>query len=380
MKRLSLIVVAICVLGCAVANAAVRGPKAALLTSGDFSERVETVAITSTPGAGERSVISRRLPLIETGDRVLINAEVQASTTCVYREPRCIGRRYGHDPHLEARLILSSTPSLSGELLELGEGRHVRCHQRRPDRNHHCTLVFTTFEAALGDPAALPCAQAQCYVNLVVGAWNPKAKPAERMVIGGDLEDGSVEQDKGRVNVIRIPYGAPVPTVSTSAVFLNPWLPLNEPEKVKRRVLHSIEIAAPRRGEVVVADASWIAGVSHLPFNAFINSRLVLAETPTALDSTGVARSSSSLHGEASEANGFNCTRGRSGYTTPCTSYKTGAVRITADLEQPLYLNLVASAKPLLARNVKHSHRIRIYPGAGLTVQRFTPPIPPPAR
>ena len=86
------------------------------------------------------------------------------------------------------------------------------------------------------------------------------------------------------------------------------------------------------------------------------------------------------LRGDATEANGFNCTQGPSGFASPCTSVKAGAIRITKDavdssgLPATLYLNLVGSAKPLLVdERVKRSQRIELGVSSGLALARYTP-------
>jgi hypothetical protein len=87
------------------------------------------------------------------------------------------------------------------------------------------------------------------------------------------------------------------------------------------------------------------------------------------------------LRGDATEANGFNCTQGPSGYASPCTITKAGAIRITKDVLDPatglpgtLYVNLVAAAKPLLAKRVKNDQQVLVGTTTGLQVARYSPP------
>ena len=51
-------------------------------------------------------------------------------------------------------------------------------------------------------------------MNLIVGAQNKKAKRGDVVVLGGDQPDGSVEQDKGRLNVIQAHANVPAPSRS----------------------------------------------------------------------------------------------------------------------------------------------------------------------
>jgi hypothetical protein len=357
--------------------------KADLATTGDHSELVESIPIAAAPGADERVAMSLgpdRLAGLETGDRLRASGEVQFSTTCAAPGPKCVGRPYQFNPVLTARIVLAAAPDQTDSGLLLSEQKQVRCKQQRPNRNHHCTLVMPNLETTVSDLAALPCAANACYANLVVGAFSRRAEPGNRVVIGGDRPDGSVAQDKGRLNVVHARAEVPAPTVQATSQPVNSSLPLTEGNKEKRRVIHSLAIDAPRKGEILAFDGGWVATIDQLPFNTFIASRVIVGETPSSTGPTGLARSSVQLRGNATEANGFNCTQGPSGYTTPCTIAKAGAIRITKDVLDPatglpgtLYLNLVSAAKPLLAKGVSSDQQVLVGPGPGLTVARFSP-------
>ena len=106
----------------------------------------------------------------------------------------------------------------------------------------------------------------------------------------------------------------PPPTDQASSELVNSSLPLTEGKKLKRRVIHSVPISAPVKSEVLAFDGSYLATIDPLPFNVFLSTRVILGETPTSTEPTGLAKSSVQLRGDATEANGFNCTQGRSGY------------------------------------------------------------------
>jgi hypothetical protein len=202
------------------------------------------------------------------------------------------------------------------------------------------------------------------------------------VVLGADRPDATVKGDKGRLNMTVSRAETPAPAEGSSSTLISPFLPLNEGKLVKRRVIHSVEIPAPRKGEVLAADGSYVATIDTLPFNTFVSSRIVLGETPTSVDPSGVAQRAGQLRGDVTESNGFNCTQGASGFPTPCTAVKSGALRITRDAVDangqpvPLYVNLVASAKPLLypLQRLKRFHKVAVTPAFGLRVLRFTPP------
>ena len=357
--------------------------KANLATTGNRSESVKAVPIATAPGLKERVVMSlgpEELRRIRAGDRLRVGSEVQVSTTCVEPTPHCVGRHYDFNPRVYARIVLAAEPLASATPIGLSGTQTVKCTQRRPNRNHHCTIALPNTETVISDLASLPCPANECYANVIVGAYHRRARPGNRVVLGGDRPDGEVVQDKGRLNVIHARAQAPGPTEASSNVLVNAELPLTEPDKVKRRVVFTVELPPAKKGEVLAIDGTYQANIGHLPFNTFLSSRLIVAETPLATEPTGLARSATILRGDASEANGFNCTQGPSGYRTPCTVVKTGAIRITKDVVDeagtpvPLYVNLVASAKPLLTEKVKPSQRVRLAAlDGGLRIARFTP-------
>ncbi len=327
-------------------------------TTGDNSELLRGVPISKRPGKLDRVAMSippSSFDPIEVGDRLRVNGEVQVSTTCVERGPRCFGTHYNVNPKVTARIVLSSEPSSSVGFTPMGDSRTQLCKQTRPNRNHHCTIALPNFETTISDLSAVPCAPDACYVNLIVGAYNRKAKPGNRIVLGGDQPDGSVQQDKGRLNIVQAHPTVPLPQMSQTTTLIEPNLPLTIGDSEKRRVVYSLPITAPQQGDVITFDSSFTTNITSLRFNTFISSRVILAETPTSAKSTGLAKRATAYKGQGTESNGFNCTLGSSGYPNPCTTVKAGALQITRKFktaygQEPttLYLNVLAGAKPLL--------------------------------
>ncbi len=356
-----------------------------LATTGSDSELLTKVPIARKSGARDR-VAMRLDPAtfepIAVGDRLRVSGEVQVSTTCVAPGARCVGRNYEINPTVTARVVLSPSPKADAGFLPLSESRTVLCKQQRPNRNHHCTLTIPNTETTVTDLAALPCAPTACYVNLIVGATNKKAKRGNVIVLGADRPDGSVVKDKGRLNLVQAHAEVPVPTLSASDQLVTGDLPLTIDNSDKQRVVYSVPIPAGRAGEVLAFDARFLTDLSGLRFNTFINSRVITARSPTGTTSRGIAKRAIPLKGTATESNGFNCTLGRSGYTNPCTTVKAGAVRFEQDIvdadtgeAKTIYLNVLAGAKPLLAEKVDESDLVRLgsLPG-GLTVARYSAP------
>jgi hypothetical protein len=232
----------------------------------------------------------------------------------------------------------------------------------------------------INNPKRLPCAPGHCWVNLLVSAHSPKAKHGNFVVLGGDRPDGSLEQDKGRLTVIQAHEGVRAPAVSTNAGLLHHTLPLTIADSDKRRIVYSIPIFGPQRGEVIAFDVKFLTAINALPFNTFITSRVIVADGPFETEPTKKAKTSTKFQGQATEANGFDCTLGPSGYSNPCITHKTGAIRFRRDVTHKrgapanLWLNVIAGAKPLLATRVRSSNTVELaaMPN-GITIWRYSP-------
>jgi hypothetical protein len=353
-------------------------------TTGDASELLEAIPIGRTPGKLDRVAMSLspdRFDPIQLGDRLRVSGEVQVSTTCVDPGPRCVGTQYDVNPFVTARIVLSPAPSSGAGFLPLGESRTLLCKQRRPNRNHHCTITIPNVETTISDLAALPCPPTACYLNLIVGASNKAAKRGNVVVLGGDKPDGSVEQDKGRLSLVQAHAAVPAPTVTSTDELVTQALPLTIGTSEKRRVVYSLPIESPQQGDVLAFDSSFRTDISALRFNTFISSRVILAETPTSAKSTGIAKRATPYKGQGTESNGFNCTLGVSGYPNPCTTVKAGALQITrkfkSDYEEPttLYLNVLAGAQPKLPEDSVTEDEVVSLAAlpAGLVVSRYGP-------
>jgi hypothetical protein len=339
-----------------------------MATSGNKSELIDRVQIRRRHNRGERvamRISPSALDPLEAGDRLRASAEVQVSTTCIVQERRCIGRSYRLSPIVRAQLVLSRSHRASSPHVALSRPVSVLCKQHRPNRNHHCTLTIPNATKVISNPHALPCPPDRCFIQLLLSAHNRKARADNYIVLGGDKPDGTLEQDKGRLTVIQT-HGVP----RTTAPFVNEGLfhnrlPLTISNADKRKVIYSVPIYAPQRGEVVAFNATFVSAISALPFNKHPKQK---------------AKTAVRYRGQATESNGFDCTLGPSGYANPCITKKAGAIRFRRDLisrktGQPvtLYLNVLAAAKPLLATKVRATHKVSLaaQPG-GLTVWRYT--------
>jgi hypothetical protein len=360
-------------------------------TTGNHSELVQSIPITRSPKENQTVAMSippEKLPDLLAGDELRVNAEIQPSTTCVERGSRCVGRRYRINPFMRARLVLADAADPAASAIELAPGESVRCTQRRPNRNHHCPLVFRSASLEISNLGALPCPPDACYVNLLLSADHPKAKPGNRIVLGGDRPSGKVAQDKGRISAITVRNGATPPTTAVDQV-IRPrrGLPLHpRKEGSRKRVIHSIQVPQLGAGDILQATATYRAAQpkgrkgsggkrrrGRHAYNAFIASDLILADGPSSTTPTKAVRTTG-LRGELAEGNGFNCTQRSSGFRRPCFVEKAGAVKINNQQqgEVVVYLNLVARSKPLL-KNARRKDKVKLRLEGGLRAVRFAP-------
>ena len=99
---------------------------------------------------------------------------VPRSWTAVHR-PQLRHQPADHRPDRPRR-----RPDATAASIPLSQTTTKLCKQRRPNRNHHCTLTIPNVETPIVDPATLPCVPGACFVNLIVGAYNKHARRGDR--------------------------------------------------------------------------------------------------------------------------------------------------------------------------------------------------------
>jgi hypothetical protein len=318
-------------------------------TTGNASELRETIPISPTPGGEKRAVMSlgpKSLPALVKGRRLRVSAEVQLSMTCVTPGPHCIGRPYGFSPRITGWVVLADRRRRASgpHTMRVSGQDSMQCGQRRPNRNHHCVLVIHSAGRTIRNARKLPCRPKRCFINMVVSANHPSARPGNVRTVGPDLP-GTVLQDKGRLNALVASGRLDRASVRTDAL-VSRRIPI-APEGIKgRRAVYSVKLPPLRAGSVVTASARQRSSIAGLPYNVFIGSRLILATDPDARTSRGVARRLPA----PGEHNGFNCTHGPSAYRNPCLTRKVGLFEVRrapvngAGEPVDLYLTLVLGA------------------------------------
>ncbi len=347
------------------------------------SELVKSIAIERRAGPSRTSVLSLRLPDLESMDGIRVSAEVTVTNTCVERSRRCIGRRYSYSPKVGAQLRLASRRTAAGKAgsVAFSPRRSLACRQQRPDRNHHCPITFSLPKRSI-DAASLPCAVRGCRLNLVLDAHHRKARRGDRLVVGADRPDGSIVQGRGRINAIAFREGFDVTTLrSESRRRRHGFLRMVRGNPTSRTgghtVTYSARVPSVERGTVISADAHQRLAIGHLPYSAFISTELILASRPGRTSPDQVAKRAATFNGHLTETNGFNCTQGPSAFRTPCDSHKAGTVQLrrtpTRNGEAvPLFVNLVSRTFP--KRTAAHAgDRAKIRPGGSVDVVAYPP-------
>jgi hypothetical protein len=358
-------------------------PKSAVrfATTGDFSEIRETVPIGERKWRKARVVMSigpGELPTLHRNDILRTTAEVQVTTTCIeFSAERCIGRPYRFSPREDARIVLASRRQATGgrHAKTIAQTRSVRCHQRRPHRNHHCVLVFQPEPTRIRHPHRLPCRPSACHLNLVLEADHPRARDGQVVLVGADRPNGTVRQDKGRLNAILLHKQVPPPKRFRTAKRRSRSIPIAPGGANGRRVIYSQRVNNLKKGDVLEASARHLVTISSLPYPAFVGADLILTHGRNAVVPTGIARGAASSHGRLTEQNGFNCTHGPSAYSNPCQTRKAGAVRIQRNIARngraiPLYINVVCAGEPK-REAASADDSLRVLPRGALVVRRF---------
>jgi len=342
----------------------------------NHAEIRKTVPIARHKWEKKRVVMSLgppRLPTFQAGDVLRTSAEVQISNTCiVFYAARCIGRHYRISPREDARIVLADRRLRTGgrHTKTIAQTDSLRCHQPRPDRNHHCVLVFPPIRTKLRHPRRLPCPPAACHLNLVLEADHSRARHGEVILVGADRPNGTVRQDKGRLNAIVLHGQVPPPTSFHTGRRVSNAVPVAPAGRHGRRVVYSQRINRVRKGDVLEVSARHLVTISSLPYSSFIGTHVILAR-----GRHGVAASPAD---EITETNGFNCTHGPSAYRDPCRTRKSGALRVHHPFARnghlaPAYVNVVVAGKAKRA-SPQPGDRLHVLAGGSLTVRRYRVP------
>jgi hypothetical protein len=310
------------------------------------AERVKKLPITSRAGA-ERKVVMRLgrgtagflpFPDLVPGDELKVLAELAVTTDCFStQQGDCVKQPYTFTPRVRARLLLAdsarATARKRGHALLLDE-QTVAVSQDQ----HHYVFVFEP------SPLEIPSGwdARENYLSVALDANNRSAGSNHVLLIGANKK-GDVQQDMGRISVVRLRLGDdPAPRAVTVKDLRTSRLPLTK----EKRVVFSAPVERLRRDEQLVVGAMVEAHNRDLPYKARISTRLVLGDRPTDTDTGEEARKIDAMKGEISEHNGTNCLPAATQRTR-----KVGVLRVTKNAARTHHVNLVAeSADPVKDR------------------------------
>jgi hypothetical protein len=344
----------------------------------DGSELVQTVPIHRQAKHGKvvLSLGPGGLPALAPGETLRASSVLQVSTTCVTTDPRCIGVPYTYSPKFSAQLVLGDGPGATrgSGVLAVSPRFQLGCGQKRPNRNHHCVLTLPDAPITVPTADQLPCLSTGCSLNLVVDAYSPDAKTGNVLVIGNDQPDGTVKGGRARINAIVIPPGQGLsPTSAVATASATAAIPVGGQRSGFQAVVYSARLDGLQAGDVLDVNSLQRTDISSSSLPMFVGSKVVLAAGPNGV--MGQPKYSTQ-EGQITPQNGFNCTLGPSGFQSPCSSYETGAVTITATpitnagLPKPLYVNVLSRAFPKTAQAAK-TGTVAVQPGGYLSVVRY---------
>jgi len=327
--------------------AAAAGSSVSVATSGDHSERIDRLPISRPGKPHPRVAISipvRRVGGVRRGDGLAVSAELQLTTDCDRPGPRCIGDPYHYNPSVTTSVVLAADPNATGGpgTIALARPRAEICRQSRPDREHHCVLVRAGRQRMIGRDVG--CAPRRCWVNLVAEASSPRAHVGEFVAVGGLRPNGTIPQDRGRLNLVRTtPAGSPKHRVAVARRLLTRRL---KPDRERHPILAS-RLGRLHRGDQLVVEAHADVDISQLPYNVVLSSQLIVTDRRGDVV-RGRGATFVSSRGELDEGNGFNCTQSK----RRCRIRKVGVLRVErtprteSGKNMPLFVSLVSRAGP----------------------------------
>ncbi len=331
------------------------------------AEVAKKITITKKPGQKHDSVVALKssdLGPIKAGESIRGQGEVEVSVTCTEPMPQCIGKIYKYSPSVEAQFVLAKSPHSShGE--KLGKPVKRTCSQSYPDRNHHCVLVLDRT-----DKARHSCKG--CSLNIVLTAWDKKAKSNNILVVGGDSDHG-IEQGRASISaaVFHASAKKATRTYHSSKVLTKKAEVVNSSSDSKQTSLGSVRIDGLKQGDALIVTATARTDIGHLGYNVLTQAEVVVSQKGPKSDSnSGTPVLAMSKHGKISVQNGFNCTQGSSDYRNPCPIHKVGSAYMLKSAVKkpnndkgkvvPLYFNLIASFGAQYGKPFKSGDKVKV--------------------
>ena len=301
------------------------------------NETRETIPITQTRGAQPFVVLSERVNAgggLRRGDILRATAELQLSTTCVLPEPRCIGSRYSYSPRMDAQVVLASSPTATGgsNADPISNGQDEALQPAAAEPQPPLRLRLLRRGPRVRNAGNLPCPPDACFLNVIASADHHNAGAGDLVIVGADRPDGSVDGDKARIDGLLERGDVPPPQTRAGGQKMRDTVPITPSGDGPsgQRVVRSLRLDGLRKGDVIRISAEQRIGISSVPYNVFIGTRMIVATSPTETRTNGFVANVISSGGEVTEQNGFNCTQGGSAHQDPCNAPKAATASSSA--------------------------------------------------
>ncbi len=343
-------------------------------------DRVKTVPIARKPWQKARSIMSLKpgqIGRLKRGYRIEGSGEAEI-TICAKANPRhpgpgtpCVGRTYGYNPHLKMKLVLGPKAGSTGgrRTVAISRTRSLTCSQRQPNRNRHCIISIPWGGIKVPARASkLPCAPANCHLNMVLSASRSSARSREVVVVGSSDDNKRIHQGRGKLSSILF-RGKKKSKRSwrRSKPYRRKLRVSPDGSDSDRQVAYSLPLKGLRKGDQIVVDAEAVTRIGSLPYNITQRAAVIFTNKPGSVKANGKILETNP---RISADNGYGCTQGPSAHSDPCRTRKLGIASVRKGTKKTWYLNLVvtqeASDMGIKADRWRPSDRVKVTSKGGI--------------
>ena len=313
-------------------------------------DRVETVPIGRSAWQQARSIMSlspREVGALEPGRRLRVSADAEV-TVCTkatggHAGTPCVGRTYDYDPYLKMKVVAGPSAGSTGgsNTIDLTSTRSLTCSQHQPNRNRHCVLGIPWQGISIPSADRLPCAPANCYVNLVLSADRSSARDGDVVVVGSSDDNRRIHQGRGQLSsVLFTGSDRPERTYRRGTPYERKLEVGPDDSDGNPQVAYSLPLGGLRAGDQLVVEGKAVTGIGSLPYNVTQRASLIFTNKPGSVKPNGkIIETNPRLSAD----NGYGCTHGSSGHQSPCTVGKYGVISVKKSSSKPWFVNFVVS-------------------------------------
>jgi hypothetical protein len=320
---------------------------------------------TQQPGHGGSEL---PLPDLEPGDLLLAFAELEVTTDAPTPDnPGLIGTAYTYDPTVRARFLLARDENAH----EAEQGRAIQLDEWSGDcsqAHHHSVLILQREHLVAAHGLGW---DGDSFLNLAISATSDQAEDRNRLLIGENEDKPVVDQDTGGIRAVRFRPGD-----KQSVDELGGQLSHRTDEEAdaipvakKPTIVFSEPLHRLRKGEQLVIQAALVVDARDTDFKTRVSTRLFLADSNSATEPSGAAERVGSWKGHVSKENGGNCMPA----DHERTLRKFGVLRVVADSDETLFLNMTATSSAPDGPNKTPGTPLPVKAGSFLEITRYAP-------